>query len=67
MTHWTQTGSDRSYAWVPYRDRSDNDGGVDLIPVADSMAPYRATTDRPIAVWDTSTITASGFTAERKP
>lgn len=60
-----------SFNWVPLGEFADLWGGADFAAKASVAAPYKALSNRsgfrPIAAWNTSIITASGFTAERLP
>lgn len=53
--------------WIPYGQVLDPAGGTDFVPIASTALPYVASADRPIAVYDLSTITAAGFAGEGKP
>ena len=55
------------YPWIPYLTVEDLSGGVDFVPKASAVAPYHASTNRPIIVHNISTLTAASNPAERRP
>lgn len=64
---WGAAASRNSYAWIPYATREDLSGGIDFVPKASIEAPLKLDSTRPLAAWNLSAITASGFTAEAHP
>lgn len=66
-TTWTARVSVNSFNWIPYSQRTDLYKGVDFIPKATDVAPFKLDSTRPAVVWELSAITASSFTAEHRP
>lgn len=67
-TTWPALNPSRnSYGWLPLSAVTDLWQGVDFVPTAVIAAPAKASTLRPVVVYNLSAITASGYTAERHP
>jgi len=67
-TTWPSGATSRlTFGWIPFSPVVDLWKGIDFVPIATSVAPYKASTNRPMVIYNTSTITAAGFLAERQP
>lgn len=69
-TTWYASSSVVSIAgarWIPYAVVSDLWSGVDFVAKVSAAAPASVSSDRPIVIWNVSTITASAFTGEGAP
>lgn len=67
-TTWQAITAGNPYRWIGFAAVEDLWGGVDFAPSVNSThAIWSVNSQRPVALWELSTITASGVTMEGRP
>lgn len=66
---WATFASVTSYAWTGFNTLAEAPpAGIDFVPsITSTHAIWHLSVDRPIVLWEASTLTASGSSARMRP